>query len=189
MNKRTKNSLVLFTLIFITALGRLWVHPYNFTPVIAILLFSVYFFESIKFKFLLPIAVLLFSDAVLEYFHGYGFYKGMGLVYFAYLLILIGGYFALKKLNVVKLIFSSISASTLFYLITNFAFFYPASYPSNPSLGTYSHDIAGISASYLAGLPFYKNMLAGDLFYSFLLFGLSFLAQKFIFPKANVLAD
>jgi hypothetical protein len=47
--------------------------------------------------------------------------------------------------------------ATAFYLVTNFAVWAFKS--------SYEPTLAGLSACYVAGLPFYRAMLAGDLFF------------------------
>jgi hypothetical protein len=60
-----------------------------------------------------------------------------------------------------KVISSSLFASVIFFLVTNFAFLYPG----------YTHNIAGITAAYVNGLPFLRGTLLGDLGYTSALFG------------------
>jgi hypothetical protein len=60
-----------------------------------------------------------------------------------------------------KVISSSLFASAIFFLATNFAFLY-AGYP---------HNISGIMAAYANGLPFLRGTLLGDLGYTVGLFG------------------
>jgi hypothetical protein len=60
-----------------------------------------------------------------------------------------------------RIIISSLSASVIFFLVTNFAFLY-ANYP---------HNLSGIIQSYANGLPFFRGTVVGDLGYSVALFG------------------
>jgi len=60
-----------------------------------------------------------------------------------------------------KIIFSSLAASAIFFLVTNFAFLYSG----------YTHNIAGITLAYVNGLPFLRGTLFGDLGYTAGLFG------------------
>jgi hypothetical protein len=60
-----------------------------------------------------------------------------------------------------KVIASSLGASIIFFLVTNFAFLYPG----------YTHDIAGITSAYVNGLPFFRGTVLGDLGYTAALFG------------------
>lgn len=61
-----------------------------------------------------------------------------------------------------KIIASSLGASLIFFLVTNFAFLY-AEYP---------HTLSGVIAAYANGLPFFRGTLLGDLGYTVGLFGL-----------------
>ncbi|SOE23996.1 hypothetical protein SAMN06298216_4365 [Spirosomataceae bacterium TFI 002] len=172
MTNSTKKLLLITGLVLIVAAMRLIPHPFNFTPVVAICLFSVAVINHKYLKFVIPAIAILYSDVLLEISNGYGFHNGTGVVYLSFAVILIGGYFLLKKVSIKNVVVTSLLASFAFFLITNFAFFYPISAVNNPSLGQYTHDFSGIMASYTAGLPFFRNMLVGDLFYTGVLFGL-----------------
>ena len=60
-----------------------------------------------------------------------------------------------------RIIASSLAASAIFFLVTNFAFLY----------SNYPHNFSGIIQSYINGLPFLRGTLMGDMFYSLALFG------------------
>jgi len=66
-----------------------------------------------------------------------------------------------NKRRWIKIIISSLGASTIFFLVTNFAFLY----------SNYPHNFSGIIQSYINGLPFLRGTLMGDMFYSVALFG------------------
>ncbi len=68
-----------------------------------------------------------------------------------------------------KVIFSPIAASIIFFLVTNFAFLY----------ADYQHNISGILLAYANGLPFLRGTLFGDLSYTIGLFGIYELAKRF----------
>jgi len=73
MNKR--DITVAAVLIFLGFLGRILPHPSNFTPIVAIGLFSGFYF-SLKFsKFLIPLLSMFLSDMII------GFYDGIWLNY------------------------------------------------------------------------------------------------------------
>lgn len=60
-----------------------------------------------------------------------------------------------------KIIGSSLAASLIFFFVTNFAFLY----------STYPHNLSGIMAAYVNGLPFFRGTVLGDLSYTAALFG------------------
>lgn len=174
-----KLGVVLAVLIILTAVSRTVEHPWNFTPMTAILLISAAYISNKWMKIAVPFAFILSSDIVLESTTGLGFHDGTASVYFGYFVIFIIGIFLLQKVSLLRIVSASILGSIIFFLITNFAFLYKPSVVPNPLLGTYPHNITGILASYEAGLPFFKNMILGDLTFSCILFAAYFLVQNF----------
>ncbi len=180
--KNKKHILLALGLILIAALSRLVDHPMNFTPITAIALLSAFVFPG-KWKLIVPFAAILLSDLALELKFGYGFHSGTWLVYLGFALMILVGYFGIKRENALQILGSTVVASGLFFLLTNFAFFYPEVTEAG-NLQGYPHNWSGIIGSYVAGLPFYRNMLLGDLIYTPLLFGLYALGKKFIFKTS-----
>ncbi|MEK7617559.1 MAG: DUF6580 family putative transport protein [Patescibacteria group bacterium] len=66
-----------------------------------------------------------------------------------------------SKRRWLKIIWSSLTASAIFFFATNFAFLY----------SNYPHNFSGIAQAYINGLPFLRGTLMGDLFYTVALFG------------------
>ena len=159
-------------LILLAAFSRILPHPFNFTPITAMALFGSAYFSKKYMAFLVPLAAMVISDAWLEFISGFGFHSGTWLIYGTFALITLLGIFTLRKINLISVIGSSILGSVIFYLITNFAYFY--------SEKMYPHSWQGVLASYSAALPFFQNTLAGDLMYSGILFGSFYLLQKYV---------
>jgi hypothetical protein len=67
---------------------------------------------------------------------------------------------------------AALASSLFFYFVTNFAVW--AFGPLYPRTG------AGLIACYTAAIPFFRNSLAGDLFYTATLFGGFALLQKLV---------
>ncbi len=178
MKLDTRKSLLAATLIFLAAALRVAEHPFNATPMVAVMLFSAAVFKDWRWKIAVPVIAMVFSDLLIELKNGYGFHSSTFMVYATFALIFATGYFMLKKISILKVVAASLTASILFYLITNFAFFYPEAPVADGALGHYPHNLVGIIASYQAGLPFFKNMLVGDLLFSGILFGAYFLIGK-----------
>jgi len=65
--------------------------------------------------------------------------------------------------SVAVLLSLCLASSVSFFLTTNFAVW--------AFDGIYSHDLAGLTACYVAALPFFKNTIIGDLFWTCALFG------------------
>lgn len=164
----------LITIILAASLSRLLPHPYNFTPIGAIGLFGGAYFSRKSFAFIIPLAAMLISDALI------GFHDSMVAVYGAFVLIVAIGMGLLNKITVARVMGSSLLASVSFFLITNFAVWYG-------SVGFYPQTLGGLGACYIAGLQFYQqsffgnlflNTVMGDLFFCGVLFGAYELVNK-----------
>jgi len=155
---------VVLIMIFAGAMMRLIPHWPNFTPIAAIALFGGSFLKRKDLAFLVPVAAMLLSDLVI------GFHSTMFPVYLSFIVIVGFGLILQRRLTVVNTLSASLSASVLFYLVTNFA-----SWTSG--LMPYPMNLAGLMQSYIAGLPFLFNGMIGDLFYTSVLFGAVYLVS------------
>lgn len=173
MNKQ--RLITLATIVLAAAVSRLLPHPENVAPIAAIALFGGAKFEQKWLAFAVPGLALLLSDMVI------GFYPGVWAVYAAFALIVCMGFALRKRESLPGVLLASLSASVLFFLITNCSFFYPSlPYPSG---------LQGLWLSYEAGLPFFRTTLLGDLFYNTVLFGGFALAERrYSFLRARPLA-
>lgn len=146
-----------YALIAAAALLRLAPHPPNFQPIDAIALFGGAILPG-PWAFVVPLAAVAASDAVL------GFYgPAMASVYVSYIAIVLIGRLALRHRSVLSVAGAAFTSAVVFYLITNFGEWLGPLYP---------HTLAGLGASYIAGIPFFRNTLLSDLVYSFALFGI-----------------
>jgi hypothetical protein len=146
-------------LIIIAALTRFIPHPFNFTAIGAIALFSGANFRDKRLAYLLPFAVMLITDLII------GFHFSLIPVYGSFAIAVFIGTMISKNQNVVSIGIGSIISSVIFFLITNLPFWYL-------DLKLYPMTISGTIESYTMALPFFRNQLIGDLFYSALLFGI-----------------
>lgn len=138
-------------------------HMWNFTAIGALAVFAGAQFNNKTLAFAMPLAAMALSDL----FIGNGFSL---VVYLGFIAMVFCGLFINKHKSAGNIVLASIGGAVVFYLITNFAFFYPAT--------LYPRDFSGIIASYIAGLPFLNNMLAGNLIYGAVLFGGFYLLSK-----------
>ncbi|MDO8579475.1 MAG: hypothetical protein Q7R72_01225 [bacterium] len=156
----TTKTKIFFAIALVTIgiAGRLLPHAWNFAPIVAIGIFSGAYLGQ-RFAFAVPVSAMIISDIFL------GFYSWqMNLtVYLAMGLSGLVGIFLQKKKNPTTIALASISGSTIFFLITNGAVWYFTS--------MYEPTISGLYASYIAGIPFFRNAIVGDVWYSFALFG------------------
>lgn len=152
-----KTFLSILGLIGIGLLGRLAPHPPNTTPVTAIT-FAVGKYVGPLWAIAIPLTVMVAADLVI------GFYDWKVLVSVYGSIAVIGGVSILARgtrpATVMLLVMAS---SILFFLVTNFAVWAASSW--------YPPTLEGLIASYVAGLPFLRNMFIGDLFYAASLLG------------------
>jgi hypothetical protein len=153
----------------IAALSRLVPHEYNFSPIGAIALFAGTYIKDKKLSFILPLGILLISDILLELFYGTGFYRDMIFVYGAFAVIVGLGFTLRRRVQRQTIMVASLVSSLAFFFITNFGVW--IMYP------TYTHDLQGLINSYIAGIPFFRGTVMGDLFYNLILFGTYALAR------------
>lgn len=158
--------LTLAGIILAAAAMRLMPHPWNFTPVAAMALFAGAHISHRAIAFALPLAAMLLSDLVL------GFHTGMPFVYGAFAMMVGLGLFLRTRVRPLPVLGASLCASLLFFVVTNLGAWAVG--------GLYPPTGAGLMASYTAAIPFFAHTLAGDLFYSAVLFGGFALLQRSI---------
>ncbi len=175
---KKKTVIAIAILLVIGVSYRFFPHPPNFAPIAAISLFSGFFFR--RYFILIPIIIMLISDI----FIGFYDWKMMVAVYFSFVLIALMGILMRKNKSVISMVGLSLSGSLLFFILTNFAVWLFGNW--------YSHDFEGLAKCFALAVPFFKNTLAGDLFYASIIFGCyEVLAQpkeklSFIFAKSKV---
>lgn len=130
-------------------------HSWHFTAVGALAIFAGAKFDR-RFAFIMPLAAMALSDL----FIGNGFSL---VVYGGFVAMVLCGFAIRRNQSPLNIGMASVLGAVVFFLITNFAFFYPVS--------AYPHNLGGIVASYIAGLPFINNMIAGNLVFGALMFG------------------
>jgi len=152
--KKYLPAILLISLGFAT---RFVPHLPNFTAIGAIAFFAGRYLPT-RYSLTIPLIAMLISDIFI------GFY-GLSImltVYLSFALMTIVGY-TTQNNGWKKIVVGTIVGSTLFYLITNWAVW---------AFGTmYSSDLSGLFASYFTALPFFRNQLLADIFYTTALVG------------------
>ncbi len=161
--------IVLVALILIAAFSRLVPHMPNFSPLGAIGIFGAAHFSKKWQALLIPIAATWLSDLFInnvvyaKYYPTFTWFAdGFYWQYGAYLLIVIVGFFIMKKVTTGTVLAGALASTTIFFLVSNFGCWPGSSYPQN---------FTGLMECYAAGIPFLKGTLLGDLFYCTVLFG------------------
>ncbi len=133
--------------------------PPNVAPISAMALFSGAYLPR-RWTFAVPLAAMLASDLMI------GFYTlpVMATVYGSFAVSNLFGLKLRRRLVFSRVVLFSLAGSVVFFLATNAAVWaFQAMYP---------HTLAGLGQSYLAGLPFFRNTVLGDLGFVGLFFGL-----------------
>jgi hypothetical protein len=172
-------------LILAAAFSRLIPHPYNFSPIAGMALLGGATMGKKAWAFILPIGALFLSDICFHLFTGSpGFYGWGQLVnYGAFALIVVLGMIALRKINVKSVVLTSLTASVLFFILSNFGVWAFAG-----GIPPYTYDGAGLLSTFLLGIPFLGGTILGDLVYSGVLFGAYSLIQHLVLSKERIVA-
>jgi hypothetical protein len=154
-------------LIALAAILRVAPHPWSFTPIGAMALFAGAMVKDRRLAFVFPLLALFAGDVFV------GLHKLIPVVYASFLVNVLIGTWVEKRRSVPRVGLAVFAGALQFFVVTNFGiwaieYFYP-------------HTSAGLTACYISGIPLFWNTLAGDAFYSLLLFGSFPLAEHF-FP-------
>ena len=157
MNKLSKNFQSYFLpicLILILSFSRLIPHPSNFTPILAVGVFSGFYFRN----FLLGVIIVIFSMFLGDLYLGFH-----GMMFFTYisLAIAVALGFLIKHLKFTEILFSGLASSACFFLVTNFGAWLV--------LDMYEKNFTGLLQSYVLAIPFFHNTLISTLLYLILL--------------------
>ena len=159
-------------IVVLGACARLVPHPWNFTPMMAIALFAGSQARKASTAVLVTLLALTLSDAVM------GFYPGFWYVYAAALIPVLLGRRIRDRGGAGAIAVAALASSLSFFLITNFMVWATGQ--------LYPHTTAGLSASYLAGIPFYRNQVLGDAFYMVAIFGGYAILNRWCQPARQV---
>lgn len=166
-------------MIALACISRFIPHPANFAPIGAMALFGAAYFSKRWIAYLIPVITFYLSDLFLnnvvygEYFDGFAWiYSGALWTYGSMLTIVLIGTFVLKKVSVARVVAAALSASVIFFVVSNFGVWF--------STDMYSKDLTGLAACYTAGIPFFKNTILGDIVYCGVMFGAFELAQRYV---------
>ena len=150
-------------LILVLSASRLIPHPSNFTPILAVGIFSGFYFRSFVLSFFVVIVSMFIGDLLLG-FHNTMFFTYASLI----LVILIGS--LIKNFKFKEILFSGIAGSLCFFIITNFGAWL--------TLEIYEKNINGLIAAYNMATPFFHNTLISTFFYLILIKIIFYFAVK-----------
>lgn len=160
------NAGMFLFLVVVMVAGRYLPHAMNFTPAAAAGLFAGFWFRNRLAAVAVPLAGMLLSDLLIQQYYPWA---TMMVVYAAMAVpaLLGSALFRRPPASVVKHLgkvsLGAVSGSVLFFVSTNLAVWMFD--------GLYAPNWAGLSACFAAAVPFFRFTLAGDLFFTFILFG------------------
>ena len=154
MNKNLKNYFLPIFLIIVLSFSRLIPHPWNFTPVLAMGIFSGFYFKN----FILSSFIVVFSMFVGDLF--LGFHSTMFFTYTSLIIAVVLG-LLIKKFKFTEILFYGLASSVCFFLVTNFGAWL--------TLEMYEKSLAGLLQSYILAIPFFHNTLISTFLYLILL--------------------
>lgn len=178
VNRQTLRELTIFALLLaIGILGR-WAQPeWNFTPLAAVAALGGFYFRRMFVAVLLPVSVLAISDLLLLPHNNWV----VLVCVHAMMLVPLGlGRLARRAeggRRWTTWAVCGVVPATAFYVVTNFAVW--------AFTGFYDKTLVGLTASYVNGIPFYRTMLAGDVFYLTILVGCLALAGEVTSRRAG----
>ena len=188
--------LLLLMVLFPVAL-RMVEHPWNMAPIGALALFVGAHLRGKSWAFLVPLCAMFLSDVALGLHKGdiafYTFHGLVPVIYACFALYVCLGLGIRRCWNkrgaqrqtdakrnyaawTLPVMGATVAGPVLFFLITNFAHW--AVYDTYPKTG------AGLIQCYVAGLPYFRSMLAGDAFFVTSLFG-GFALLKHYLPASE----
>ncbi len=145
---------------------RLAPHPWNVTPMGSMFLFGGATFRKKIVSLIVPLAALMASDFTVIHFlyHGhYGWFSPF--TWTGFLLVGMIGWTLRDRITASRVAVASVAGSVVFFLVSNFGTW------AGAEGVMYSKTLAGLAECYIAGLPFFRNALLGDLTYAAVMFG------------------
>ena len=169
--QKNNYTIISFILLALVLFSRLIPHAPNFTPLVAVVLFSSMMFKN-KIYILIPIAALFISDLLLQYQSGYQ-YMFSSVFFWTYgslLMIFVFSYLYGKDITLKNIFIKSFAGAVIFFLVSNFGVWVASpGYPLN---------FSGLISCYTAAIPFFRNTLSSTMIYSAFLFAPILLKNK-----------
>lgn len=149
----TRKTTYILVALFIAVgiIMRLVPHPANVTPLTAIALVSGFYFRG-KWTILVPVLAMVVSDLFI------GWHNLVLFTWGSFAAAVAIGMWLRNQGPTARIVGGALAGSTLFFLVTNWAVW---------AFGTmYVKDVSGLLRSYEMALPFFRNMLIGDLLFT-----------------------
>ncbi|MBF0386115.1 MAG: hypothetical protein HQL27_09655 [Candidatus Omnitrophica bacterium] len=150
-------------LVFLGIASRLVFHTPNFTPVIAIALFSGIYVRG-RYAVLLPVVLLIITDLFV------GMHSVVSFTWGSMALIALLGLKIKEKKSFGTVFAGGVISAVLFFVVTNLGVWLLS--------GMYTLDLNGLSQCFTLAVPFFRSTLASTLLYTVVLYGVYEFAAK-----------
>lgn len=164
MKNKSFYFLIISTIVVFGFVFRLLPHEANFAPMGAIALFAVAFYQRKSLALIITGLAWFLSDLYLNNIvypssNGFTFFTTDQLFSILAIASIIGlGALLFKKINVATVLLGSVSASFIFFLVSNFGVWIQGYlYPMN---------FSGLISCYTMAIPFYKATFVSDLIFT-----------------------
>lgn len=144
-----------FGLILLTVFLRLIPHPPNFAPIGALALFCGSQFNK-KTALFIPLLAMFLSDIFL------GFHSVIPFVYGSFILITLIGVWVKKDQNPGRVLGVGFLSSIIFFILSNFGVWLMTN--------LYTKNLNGLINCYFMALPFFRNTVLSDIFFTMVFF-------------------
>jgi hypothetical protein len=181
--KSSKNIVWSFILLVVVAAlyriipGR----PFGFAPQWAMAVFAGAVIRDKKWAFILPVLSMFVSDLFYQILYKGGvsdmpgFYEGQWQNYLLFTLLVFVG-MAIRKINVTQIAVASVTAPTLYFLVSNFLVWASNGAPRGLDR---PKTFNGLMLCYADGIPFYRMSILATLVFSTILFGSFIFARNY----------
>lgn len=157
----------LFVIFAVAARMPFMPHPWNFTPVAAALLY--FGARGSRRQLWVPFALLAASDVILTKFvYAYVFSWDHFVTWAWYAAILWLGSQLRENTSWLRIGGAALASSVSFFVVSNFAVW--------ACWNMYPKTLSGLMTCYVAGLPFFRGTLVGDMLFTTVMFGLPVVA-------------
>tara|TARA_B100001250_G_C19791436_1_gene786697 strand:- start:180 stop:704 length:525 start_codon:yes stop_codon:yes gene_type:complete len=148
--KKYKNYILPVCLILVLSFSRIIPHPPNFTPILAVGIFSGFYFKNFIPSFFIVVFSMFLGDLFL------GFHNTMFFTYTSLAAAVLIGVF-IKNFKFKEVLIGGLASSVIFFVVTNFGVWALTS--------MYENNLGGLINSYLFAIPFFHNTLLSTLIY------------------------
>lgn len=143
-------------LLILGILSRVIIHIPNFTPIIALSLFSGAYFPR-KYAVVLPLALMILSDSIV------GFHSTIGYTWGSVVLITLLGLWLKSRKTPSVVLGTSFVSALLFFFITNFGTWLTGE--------LYPMTMDGLKECFILAIPFFRATFLSTLIYVGVFFG------------------